>query len=105
MSAHDRKLLFWDSFLGNFLFSVFMLFGVAAPSAVAPGVVMAAIPVAVTVRSRLFLGERIQPRVRAAVGCAAAGLATWTLLVFYAIAASMVTVWLWMQGLRHVPAP
>jgi hypothetical protein len=30
---------------------------------------------------------------------------TWGLLVFYALAASMVTVWLWMQGLRHVPAP
>ncbi|HSQ72211.1 MAG TPA: EamA family transporter, partial [Rubrivivax sp.] len=30
--------------------------------------------------------------------------ATWTLLVFYAIAASMVTVWLWMMGLRHVPS-
>jgi drug/metabolite transporter (DMT)-like permease len=29
----------------------------------------------------------------------------WTLLVFYALAASVVTVWLWMQGLRHVPAP
>ena len=29
----------------------------------------------------------------------------WGLLVFYALAASMVTVWLWMQGLRHVPAP
>jgi drug/metabolite transporter (DMT)-like permease len=31
-------------------------------------------------------------------------LPTWTLLLFYAIAASMVTVWLWMTGLRHVPA-
>jgi drug/metabolite transporter (DMT)-like permease len=29
----------------------------------------------------------------------------WGLLVLYAVAASMVTVWLWMQGLRHVPAP
>ncbi len=29
----------------------------------------------------------------------------WLLLVFYAIAASVITVWLWMQGLRHVPAP
>ena len=28
----------------------------------------------------------------------------WGLLAFYAIAASMVTVWLWMQGLRHVPS-
>jgi drug/metabolite transporter (DMT)-like permease len=31
--------------------------------------------------------------------------ATWGLLVFYALAASVVTVWLWMQGLREVPAP
>ena len=28
----------------------------------------------------------------------------WILLVLYALAASMVTVWLWMTGLRHVPA-
>jgi drug/metabolite transporter (DMT)-like permease len=29
---------------------------------------------------------------------------TWALLVFYALAASMVTVWLWMRGLAEVPA-
>ena len=29
---------------------------------------------------------------------------TWWLLLFYSIAASIVTVWLWMTGLRHVPA-
>jgi drug/metabolite transporter (DMT)-like permease len=29
---------------------------------------------------------------------------TWWLLLFYSIAASMVTVWLWMTGLKHVPA-
>src|SRR5574340_1075981 len=28
-----------------------------------------------------------------------------TELVFYALAASMVTVWLWMHGLAKVPAP
>ena len=28
----------------------------------------------------------------------------WALLLFYALAASMVTVWLWMTGLKHVPA-
>lgn len=28
----------------------------------------------------------------------------WILLVFYALAASVWTVWLWMTGLRHVPA-
>ena len=31
-------------------------------------------------------------------------LPIWGLLVFYALAASMITVWLWMTGLRHVPA-
>ena len=35
---------------------------------------------------------------------AAVPAASWALLVFYALAASMVTVWLWMRGLRHVPS-
>jgi drug/metabolite transporter (DMT)-like permease len=35
---------------------------------------------------------------------AAVTVPTWALLFFYAIAASTVTVWLWMHGLRHVPA-
>ncbi len=186
LSPHDRKLMFWESFLGNFMFSICMLFGVAVTSALAAGVVMAAIPAAVAILSRLFLGERISGRVQAAIGCAALGIAvlalakapadagperapwwgyalllgaviceasyvvigkrltgnvsprrisalinlwglalvtpfglwqalrfdfsaigapTWALLVFYALAASMVTVWLWMRGLQHVPAP
>ena len=189
LTAHDRKLLFWESFLGNFLFSICMLYGVALTSAVAAGVVMAAIPAAVAVLSRLFLGERIRPRVAAAIVCAMSGILllalvrdrapagaapqaatnlwgyalllaavvceacyvvigkrltgsvsprrisalinlwglalvtplgvwqalrfdfgtvaapTWALLSFYAIAASMVTVWLWMRGLTQVPAP
>ncbi len=188
LSPHDRKLLFWESFLGNFLFSICMLFGVAATSAVAAGVVMAAIPAAVALLSRGFLGERIGRRVGAGIACAVAGIAwlalarggppadpraaseplwgyllllgavfceaayvvigkrltaqvsprrisalinlwglalvtpfglwqaldfdfaavtpaTWALLLFYALAASVVTVWLWMQGLRSVPAP
>ncbi len=29
---------------------------------------------------------------------------SWLLLVVYSIAASVVTVWLWMTGLKHVPA-
>ena len=189
LSRHDRVLLFWESFLGNFLFSICMLFGVAATSALAAGVVMAAIPAAVALLSWAFLGERVGLRVWAAIACAAVGIAllafarvpqdpaavavapapwwgyalllgavvceasyvvigkrltgqvsprrisalinlwglvlvtplglwqalrfdfaavgvsTWVLLVFYALAASMVTVWLWMRGLRHVPAP
>jgi drug/metabolite transporter (DMT)-like permease len=163
-----------------------MLYGVALTSATAAGVTMAAIPAAVALLSRLFLGEPIRPRVAVAIALAAvgivllalardggAGTATaaaspwgyalllaavlceasyvvigkrltgavspkrisalinlwglalvtpfgiwqalrfdfstvgtpiWTLLLFYAVAASMVTVWLWMQGLRHVPS-
>jgi drug/metabolite transporter (DMT)-like permease len=186
LTRHDRWLLFWESFLGNFLFSICMLFGVAATSAVAAGVVMAGIPAAVAVQSWLFLGERIGWRVGSGIACAVIGIAwlavarsgtagasadeplwgyvlllgavvceaayvvigkrltaqvsprrisalinlwglvlvtplgvwqalrfdftavgapTWGLLVFYALAASMVTVWLWMRGLQHVPAP
>jgi drug/metabolite transporter (DMT)-like permease len=186
LAPHDRVLLFWESFLGNFLFSICMLFGVAATSAVAAGVVMAGIPAAVALLSRVFLGERIGRRVMGGIVCAVAGIAwlalarqqagagnadeplwgyalllgavfceaayvvigkrltaqvsprrisalinlwglvlvtpfgvwqalrfdfaavgtgTWTLLVFYALAASMVTVWLWMRGLQEVPAP
>jgi drug/metabolite transporter (DMT)-like permease len=185
LSRRDRVLLFWESFLGNFLFSICMLYGVALTSALAAGVTMAAIPAAVAVLSWLTLGERISGRVAAAIGCAVLGIAllalarggdagaaaaaspwgyalllaavlceasyvvigkrltgqvsarrisalinlwglalvtpfglwqalsfdfsavqppTWALLVFYAVAASMVTVWLWMKGLQHVPS-
>jgi drug/metabolite transporter (DMT)-like permease len=184
LNARDRKLLFWESFLGNFLFSICMLFGVASTSALAAGVVMAAIPACVAVLSWIFLQERISPRVWLAIACAAVGIgllafartpessgapapwwgyalllaavlcessyvvigkqltgrvsprrisalinlwglllvtpfglwqawhfsfqavepATWALLVFYALAASVVTVWLWMRGLRTVDA-
>jgi drug/metabolite transporter (DMT)-like permease len=197
LSRHDRILLFWESFLGNFLFSICMLYGVALTSALAAGVVMAAIPAAVAMLSRIGLGERIRPRVLLAIACAAVGIAllalarhgdpsagaatsasaassattsssplgyalllgavfceasyvvigkrltgnvsprrisalinlwglalatpfglwqawtfnftavsqsSWALLVGYAVAASMLTVWLWMQGLRHVPS-
>jgi drug/metabolite transporter (DMT)-like permease len=185
LSRHDRGLLFLESFLGNFLFSICMLFGVAATSALAAGVVMAAIPAAVALLSRVVLREPIQPRAAAAIACAATGItllalarnndhnagtdapwwgyallvgavfceasyvvigkrltgqlspkrisalinlwglalvtpfgawqalrfdfaaiapATWILLVFYALAASMWSVWLWMRGLIDVPA-
>jgi drug/metabolite transporter (DMT)-like permease len=32
------------------------------------------------------------------------GSGTWALLLFYALAASMFSTWLWLSGLRHVPA-
>lgn len=193
MTRHTKGLVFLESFLGNFLFSICMLYGVSLTSAVAAGVIMASIPAAVAVMSWLFLRERIAPRVWAAVVCAVAGIAlvsmtrtapahaalaaapaadaglawlgnlllvaavlcesayavigkkltgvlspkritaminlwgfllitplglwmawdfdfstvapgSWLLLVFYSLAASVWTVWLWMTGLRSVPA-
>jgi drug/metabolite transporter (DMT)-like permease len=194
MTAQTRRLLFLESFLGNFLFSICMLFGVSMTTAVAAGVVMSSIPAVVALMSWLFLRERIGWRSAAAIACAALGiglfslqkaapgvadvvdnsgpfgmnrlvlgnllvfaavvceaayvvigkrltdglsprrisaiinlwgfalvtplglwaawsfdfstveLPIWTLLVFYGLAASMWTVWLWMTGLKTVPA-
>ena len=74
ISRQTRRLLFLESFLGNFLFSICMLFGVSMTSAVAAGVIMASIPAAVAVMSWLFLRERISRRVWAAVACAVLGI-------------------------------
>lgn len=194
MTPQVRRLLFLESFLGNFLFTLCMISGVSLTSAVSAGVTMAGIPAAVAVMSWFFLKEKVSPRTWIAVGCAVAGIALfslsnsehhlqdtprqtgesahnlawlgqllllgavlceaaysvigkkltgtlgprritslinlwgfvlatpmgiyaawkfdfatltpglWTLLVFYALAASMWTVWLWMTGLKVVPA-
>ncbi|MDB5929722.1 MAG: protein of unknown function transrane [Polaromonas sp.] len=194
MTAQTRRLLFLESFLGNFLFSICMLFGVSMTSAVAAGVIMAAIPATVALLSWAFLRERISGRVWCAVACAVLGIglvslskqelpahaatalegdlasknawlgnlllvgavlceaayavigkkltgvlgpkritalinlwgfalvtplglwmawgfdfagvaaSVWLLLVFYALAASVWTVWLWMTGLKTIPA-
>jgi drug/metabolite transporter (DMT)-like permease len=184
MTRHTRGL----AFLGNFMFSICMLFGVSLTSAVSAGVIMASIPAMVALLSWVFLRERITARIAMAIACAAAGIGllaltpahsaapdapkvampwlgnllvfcavlcesayavigksltgrlgpkrisslinlwgfvlstpfgiwfalrfdfgavhagTWLLLVAYAVAASIWTVWLWMTGLRHVPA-
>lgn len=199
MTPTTRKLIFLESFLGNFMFSICMLFGVSMTSAVSAGVIMASIPAVVAVLSWVFLKERIGLRVWLAVGFGAVGIgllslsknellphhpsapeadlawnglpfsqtavgnmlvfaavlceaayavigkkltgtlspkritalinawgfvlitplgiyaawrfdfaavqgSIWLLLVFYAMAASVWTVWLWMTGLKHIPA-
>ena len=196
MTRSTRGLVFLESFLGNFMFSICMLFGVSMTSAVSAGVIMASIPAVVAMTSWIFLRERITLRIAGAIGCAAAGIAllaftpvhatstaataptlgaaqtsgtpwlgnllvfcavlcesayavigksltgrlgpkrisslinlwgfalstpfglwfawrfdfasvhvgAWFLLVAYAMAASIWTVWLWMTGLRNVPA-
>ncbi|KWT97560.1 MULTISPECIES: DMT family transporter [unclassified Variovorax] len=190
MTARTRGLVFLESFLGNFLFSICMLFGVSLTSAVSAGVIMASIPAVVAICSRVFLRESIAPRTALAIACAAGGIgllalapaqpsahpdttttasmpwlgnllvfcavlceaayavigksltgklgpkrisslinlwgfvlstplglwfalrfdfgavapSLWALLVVYALAASIWTVWLWMTGLKGVPA-
>lgn len=194
MSRSTKRLLFLESFLGNFMFTVCMLFGVSLTTAVSAGVIMAALPTVVALLSWMFLRERIGLRVWAAIACAVTGItlfslskselsshvlyglegdlsykydwlgkllvfgavvceaayavigkkltaqvspkritalinlwglalmtpfglyaawafdfksvqpALWLLLLFYALAASVWTVWLWMTGLKTVPA-
>lgn len=74
-----RGLLFLGSFLGNFLFSICMLYGVKLTTAVAAGVVMSATPAVVALLSWLFLRERLGLRTAAAIGCAAVGIALFSL--------------------------
>ena len=197
LTRRDHVLLFWQSLLGNFLFSICMLYGVKLTSALAAGVTMAALPAAVALLSWALLRERIGVRTGVGIVCAATAIALlavlrtaggdgapaeagspggpgdagvllgyallvaavfceasyvvigkrltasvsprriaaminlwglalvtplglwaawsfdfravpgalWLLLVFYALAASVWAVWLWMFGLRQVPAP
>src|SRR3954454_21867371 len=74
LTMRTKRLLFLESFLGNFLFSLCMLFGVSLTSAVSAGVIMAAIPATVALLSWLFLRERISGRTATAIGLAALGI-------------------------------
>ena len=192
LTPRTRLLVFLESFLGNFLFTICMISGVSMTSAVSAGVIMSVIPAAVALMSWIFLRERIGARVWMAVACGAIGIGLlslaknphapsldaagadaahqawlgnmlvfaavlceasyavigkkltgalgpkrisalinlwgfalvtpfglymalrfdftsvqpgiWLLLVFYSLAASVWTVWLWMTGLKIVPA-
>lgn len=181
LDARSRGLLFLESFLGNFLFSICMLYGLRQSSAVVAGVILAGIPAAVALLSWAFLRERLHGRTLAGIACAVGGIALvatgreggaettplgalllvaavfceasyvvigkrltaglgpkrisalinlwglvlvaplaiwqatsfdfggpaprdWALLGYYAAVASIVTVWLWMAGLKGLPA-
>ncbi|MCX8005840.1 MAG: DMT family transporter [Burkholderiaceae bacterium] len=184
LSPQERRLFFVLSFFGNFLFTLCLLAGLQRTSATAAGVILATLPAAVALLSRLLLRERLDARARLAIALAVAGIALlqwarageaadtratllgnmlvfgavlceatyvivgkrltatrrplrisallnlgglllaaplglwqlaavdlralapahWALLVFYALAASWFAVWLWMTGLKHLPA-
>lgn len=74
MTTNTRWLLFCESFLGNFLFTVCMLFGISMTTAVSAGIIMATIPAVVALMSWVFLKERIGVRVWVAVACGAIGI-------------------------------
>mgnify|MGYP002349002852 CR=1 FL=1 len=75
ITRQTRRLLFLESFFGNFLFTLCMITGVSLTSAVSAGVIMAAIPAAVAVFSWLFLREKASPRTWWAIALAVAGIA------------------------------
>lgn len=79
MSAQTKRLVFIESFLGNFLFSICMLYGVSMSSAVNAGIIMAMIPAVVALMSWAFLRERISLRVWIAIACGVAGIMLYTL--------------------------
>lgn len=79
ISPQTKRLVFVESFLGNFLFSICMLYGVSMTSAVTAGVIMAMIPAVVALMSWAFLRERISLRVWAAIACGVLGIALYTL--------------------------
>lgn len=79
MSQQTKRMVFIESLLGNFLFSICMLYGVSMTSAVNAGIIMAMIPAVVALMSWLFLGERISLRIWAAIALGVIGIALYTL--------------------------
>lgn len=75
LDARQWWTLFRMSLFGNFLFSIFMLNGVAMSSAATAGVVLATLPAVVALLCRLFLGEVLSARGWAAVALAVVGVA------------------------------
>lgn len=79
LTPQTKRLLFLESFLGNFLFTICMIYGVSLTDAVSAGVTMASIPAAVALMGWAFLRERVSPRTWAAVVCAVGGVALFSL--------------------------
>lgn len=79
IDQRTRVLLFLESFLGNFLFSICMLYGVSMTSTVSAGVILSAIPASSALMGWYFLKEKMQARMWLAVALAATGLALLTL--------------------------
>jgi drug/metabolite transporter (DMT)-like permease len=79
IDRRTRVFLFLESFLGNFLFSICMLYGVSMTSTVSAGVILSAIPASSALMGWYFLKEEMNARMWLAVALAATGLALLTL--------------------------
>lgn len=79
MSPQTKHLVFVESLLGNFLFSICMLYGVSMTSAVNAGIIMAMIPAVVALMSWAFLRERISLRIWLAIACGVLGIILYAL--------------------------
>lgn len=79
MSPQTKRLVFFESLLGNFLFSICMLYGISMTSAVNAGIILAMIPAVVALMSWIFLRERINLRVWVAIACGVLGIIIYTL--------------------------
>ena len=74
LNLRMKGLLFFESFLGNFLFSICMLYGVSQTSAMAAGIILSMLPIVVAMLSALFLRERLSRRLLLALAFAATGM-------------------------------
>ena len=79
IDRRTRVFLFLESFLGNFLFSICMLYGVSMTSTVSAGVILSAIPATSALMGWYFLKEKMNARMWLAVALAATGLGLLTL--------------------------
>ena len=79
MTPQTKRLVFIESLLGNFLFSICMLYGVSMTSAVNAGIIMAMIPAVVALMSWVFLRERISLRIWLAIACGVLGIILYSL--------------------------
>jgi len=73
----DKQTLAWlflQSLFGNFLFTIFMLYGMRMTAAVTAGIIMAAIPAVVALMGRLWLRETMTTRSSWAILLAVAGM-------------------------------
>ncbi|MDG9701250.1 DMT family transporter [Streptomyces sp. DH37] len=58
----DGAVLFAQTFLGVFLFSVFAMYGVKFTGAIEAGVILGMVPISISLVALLFLGERLSSR-------------------------------------------